>query len=92
MSPATIEFLAIFLPNSTMFDVLSRMQGGVDMRVQLLSQKSQMFLCLHAMFRYLHPVNSLSLLRLLTRDTCFHLHNQVNILAATLKNRYEIMH
>ena len=59
------------------------------MRVQLLSQKSQMFLCLHAMFRYLHPVNSLSLLRLLTRDTCFHLHNQVNILAATLKNRYE---
>lgn len=79
MSHVTIELLANFLPNSTMFDVLSRLQGGVDMKVQLLSQKSQMFLCLHSMFRYLHPVNSFSLLRVLTRDTAFHLHNQVTI-------------
>ena len=79
MSLVTFEFLANFLPNSTMFDVLSRMQGGVDMKVQLLSQKSQMFLCLHSMFRYLHPVNSFSVLRLLTRDTAFNLHNQVTI-------------
>ncbi len=75
LNMSTLKLLRHFFPHSAMFDLLSKIDGGCEVKLPLLPFKTQLFLTDHPVYSSLKSDNELALCKLLLNSAVFNAHH-----------------